>query len=292
MTDRGAIHQSVWTSMMRTTFCQAYVEADGIRTRYVDSGPKDAPAVIMLHGTGGHWETFCRNIPVLSESFRCIAVDMMGCGFNDKPDKPYLMPDYVSHLTSFMDVLGLKTASIIGVSLGSWVAAAMAQHHPDRVDKLVFCSPSGYLKQPPAGTGEARRNSAQDPSWENIRTVLTFLVFDENSMMDDMIAVRQAIYSLPNMVAIMPRLLTLMNPEARASSVMTERDWNSIKAPALIVKAVDVEDNSSKTADALTQLMQHPTLLEMPKTAHWPHYEDPATFNSAVTAFLKDEKSA
>jgi 2-hydroxy-6-oxonona-2,4-dienedioate hydrolase len=47
------------------------------------------PVVIMLHGTAGSWEGFAENLGPLSEHFDCYAIDMIGCGYTDKPDMPY-----------------------------------------------------------------------------------------------------------------------------------------------------------------------------------------------------------
>jgi 2-hydroxy-6-oxonona-2,4-dienedioate hydrolase len=67
--DRGTTYQSVWRFLMQVPFRQDYVEAAGLRTRYVQAGRADRPAVLMLHGTGGHWEAFCANLGPMSEHF-------------------------------------------------------------------------------------------------------------------------------------------------------------------------------------------------------------------------------
>ena len=48
---------------------------------------------------------------------------MLGCGYTDKPDRPYLIPDYAAHVLAVLDALGIGQAAVIGVSLGSWVGA-------------------------------------------------------------------------------------------------------------------------------------------------------------------------
>lgn len=274
---------------MRTEFRQAYVEADGLRTRYAEAGPESGPAVIMLHGTGAHWETFCRNIPSLSDTFRCFAIDMLGCGFTDKPDRPYEIKDYVQHLASFMEVKGISKASIIGVSLGSWVAAGMAITHPSLVEKLILCSPSGLLPGPPTSNiVGARMGAVEDPSWDNIYAVLRPLILSPNDVLDDMVTLRQQIYSEPNMRTLMPRQLTLQDQTYREQSLFPDETWRALSAETMIVKAVGVTDSSTRTADGLMALLPNATLLEMPGTAHWPHFEDAELFNTRATQFLQN----
>ena len=50
-------YRSVWMCLNDLPFTQGFVDADGIRTRYIQAGPADAPAVIFLHGTGASWGT-------------------------------------------------------------------------------------------------------------------------------------------------------------------------------------------------------------------------------------------
>ncbi|MCU1343863.1 MAG: hypothetical protein JWL70_129, partial [Acidimicrobiia bacterium] len=124
-------YRSIWSELRDVAFTQGWLDAGGISTRYVEAGPADAPVLMMLHGTGGHWETFASNLGPLSKHFRCVAIDMVGNGFSDKPDYPYEISVYVAHLQAVMDRLHIERASFIGVSLGSWVAAALALAHPE-----------------------------------------------------------------------------------------------------------------------------------------------------------------
>lgn len=289
--DRGATYQSVWRCLMQVPFRQDYVEAAGLRTRYVQAGRPELPGLLMLHGTGGHWEAFCANLGPLSEHFCCYAVDMMGCGFTDKPDKPYEIAGYVEHVVAFMDKVGLQRASVIGVSLGSWVATRLALDFPGRVAKLVLIAPPGLLPSPPdagAATG-ARRASASDPSWDNISTVLGSLFYSERSMMDDLVAIRQQIYSLPGMERIMPRMLTLFDPEIRKRNNLTEEQWRNIQAPALVVAHVDAPDLYLTSADKVSELLPRARRVEIHETSHWSQWEQWKEFNRITIEFLCDD---
>jgi 2-hydroxy-6-oxonona-2,4-dienedioate hydrolase len=292
--DRGASYQSVWKHMMTVPFRQDYVMADGLRTRYVQAGSPMSPALLLLHGTGGHWETFCANLGALSEHFNCYAVDMMGCGFTDKPDKPYEIKDYVTHLVAFMNEAGLTSASIVGVSLGAWVATRMALAHPDRVDKMILISPPGLLplRAASGSTIANRRASAADPSWENISKVLSNLVYDKTTLMDDMVAVRQRVYSLPGIEQIMPRMLTLFDPDIRARNNLSEAEWRSLRMPVLVIAHVDSPDLYLETADKIMELLPTARRVNMRKTAHWSHFEDPETFNRLAIEFLQQKNAA
>jgi pimeloyl-ACP methyl ester carboxylesterase len=94
----------------------------------------------MLHGTAGSLENFAANIAAHAEHFNCIAFDMIGSGMTGKPDYDYETEHYVKRAVAFFHAMGIKKASMIGLSLGAPVASRFAIDHPDLVDKLILVS--------------------------------------------------------------------------------------------------------------------------------------------------------
>lgn len=281
-------YRSLWTELRQVSFRQGYIDAGGVSTRFAEAGPADAPVVVMLHGTGGHWETFAANIGPLSEHFRCIAIDMVGNGFSSKPDVDYEIPTYVDHVLAVMDALGVARASLIGVSLGSWVSARIALDHPERVDKLIFLSTAGMIAT--KGNMErirAERTKAVDePTWQSIKAMFEHLIAEEHNRIPDLVALRQAVYSLPEMKQAIHHILILQDPEVRDRNLLSDAQWSAITAPALIVASGKDHNEYENTSRRAATLMPAAELLEMPEVRHWPHFEDPATFNAAALRFL------
>jgi pimeloyl-ACP methyl ester carboxylesterase len=83
---------------------QKYYMAGGVRTRCFEKGKRKA--VILLHGAGGHAETWVRNIFSLAQHFRVLAVDYLGHGYTDKPKITYELEAFSKHLVDFMDAVG------------------------------------------------------------------------------------------------------------------------------------------------------------------------------------------
>jgi pimeloyl-ACP methyl ester carboxylesterase len=283
-------YRSIWTELRDVAFTQGWIDAGGISTRYVEAGPADGPALVMLHGTGGHWETFASNLGPMSAHFRCVAIDMVGNGFSDKPDYPYEIAVYVKHLRAVMERLQISRASFIGVSLGSWVAAKLALVHPEQVDKLVLLSPAGLI----ATQGNMERIRAErtravaDPNWESIKAMFDHLIAEEHNRIPDMIALRQAIYRQPQTKKVIDHVLILQDWDARHRNLLSEADWEEITAPALVVASGKDHNEYQNTAQRVAALMPNATVLEMPHVRHWPHFEDPVTFNEATLRFLLD----
>lgn len=288
-TQDGSTYRSVWAHMMQTPFRQDYVDVGGVRTRYMQAGPTNAPGVVMLHGTAGTWEGFCANIPAHAEHFNCYAIDMVGSGFSSKPDFDYEIPVYVAHVRGFMKAVGLKKASFIGVSLGAWVAAKLAVDHPELVDKLTLLAASGLImnKDTMGGIRSRRTKAVDDPSWENIKAIFSSLILDERNRIPDLIAVRQATYRQPEMKRAMDHVLCLQDPAVRPRNLIPEEDWKKIKAPTLVVAAPDDKEDFYQTALRVSKLIPNARMVEKKGVAHWAQFEEPAFFNQVSIDFLR-----
>ena len=137
-------YESFWKHLSKVAFRQDWANVNGIKTRYVQAGSADAPVLVMLHGTAGSLEAFSANLGEHSKHFNCYAIDLIGAGLTDKPDQDYEIATYVEHVRGFMETMGIKKASLIGISLGTWIAARFALTHPTMVEKLTFNAPFGF----------------------------------------------------------------------------------------------------------------------------------------------------
>jgi 2-hydroxy-6-oxonona-2,4-dienedioate hydrolase len=282
-------HKSLWTDLRQVAFTQGFLDAGGIRTRYVEAGPKDAPAIVLLHGTGGHWETFARNIGPFSEHYRTIAFDLVGNGFSDRPDYGYEIPLYVKHTLAVMDALGVSKASFGGTSMGSWIAAAIALEHPERVERLLLMSVAGLVASADnmERIRKQRRAAVENPDWQTIKAMFEHLMADESNRLDDLVALRQAIYALPGMIDTMEHTLVLQDPEIRDRNLIPEDRWRLISAPTLTIASGQDFSEYSNTSRRVAELIPNAVVVEMPGVKHWPHFEDAATFNDVALRFLK-----
>lgn len=281
-------YRSFWTDLMSTEFTQGWVNAGSIRTRYAQAGKAHLPALVMVHGTAGSWETFSANLAAHSQYFNCYALDLVGSGLSEKPDHPYHITDYVRHVADFMDAVGIERASLMGVSLGSWVSAQFALDHPERTDKIVLIASAGLYSDPISmqRIRSQRGNATENPTWENVSSVFDRLILDPSNRIPDLVAVRQRIYQLPEMPQSMRNILVLQDPQQRDRNVISEDQWRTLQAPTLLIGAVDADDIYLKTARALVNILPHATYREMRGVSHWPHFENPAVFNPISLEFL------
>ena len=122
-----------------------FVEIAGVRLHVRDTGPRDAPAIIMLHGFGASLHTWEDWSALLEPNYRVIRMDLPGFGLTGAdPTGDYTDARSITLLLALLDRLGVPRATFIGSSMGGRIAWAFAAAHPDRVAKLVLVSPDGF----------------------------------------------------------------------------------------------------------------------------------------------------
>lgn len=110
----------------------------GVTLSYLEQGKQNGDPVIFLHGYTDSYHSFDLNLPLLSRSHHVYALDQRGHGDSSKPACCYTQVDFARDVVAFMDALGLKKASIVGHSMGSFIAQQVALDAPKRVKKLVL----------------------------------------------------------------------------------------------------------------------------------------------------------
>ena len=119
----------------------------GHRMHYVDEGPRDAPAVLMLHGNPT-WSFYWRRlISALSPSHRVIAPDHIGCGKSDKPGDEtysYRLAERVDDIEALVEQLGLQNITLAIHDWGGMIGMGWAHRHPDHVTRLVVLNTAAF----------------------------------------------------------------------------------------------------------------------------------------------------
>ncbi len=118
-----------------------YLEWDGLRTHYVDEGPKDAPVALLLHGEPT-WSYLYRNMipPLLAAGYRCVAPDHIGFGRSDKVtgDKWYVIDRHIERLAGLIERLDLRDMTMVMQDWGGPIGLVNAVAMPDRVARLAI----------------------------------------------------------------------------------------------------------------------------------------------------------
>ena len=123
----------------------SFVEVNGTRLHYVDEGPKDAPAVLLIHGASSNLRDML--VPArksLGGKYRLIAVDRPGHGWSERGLYSATPDAQARTLADFLTALKVDKAVVFGHSFGAVVASAMAVERPDKLLGLVVASPATH----------------------------------------------------------------------------------------------------------------------------------------------------
>lgn len=116
----------------------------GVTVHLRDEGPKDAPVIVLLHGSNADLRTWEPWAAALKQQYRVIRFDQVGHGLTGPdPADDYSRDNYVEDVLQVADKLGLDTFILGGNSMGGKHALAFAAAHPERVAGLVLVDASG-----------------------------------------------------------------------------------------------------------------------------------------------------
>lgn len=117
-------------------------------TFVIACGPEDAPAVLLLHGGGGNCAMWMGDVAAYARAFRVYCIDMIGEAGLSAASRPRLASD--AHAVWLDDVLrglSVERTSIVGISLGGWLALDYATRRPERVEGAAVLCPGGVGRQ-------------------------------------------------------------------------------------------------------------------------------------------------
>jgi 2-hydroxy-6-oxonona-2,4-dienedioate hydrolase len=252
----------------------------GQKIQYVEAG--SGPTVILLHGLGGSSVVWNFNIGPLAEKFHVVVPDQIGFGKSDKPLVNYRIRTYVDFLDQFCKQLGIEHATLVGNSMGGWIAAMFTASFPDRVDKLVLVDAAGY--RPPKDF-DMRSLSGLNPTTREGMKILVAKVFynkafQSDAGIDQAIAVRMAAgdgYTINSITESIIRGEDFLDDAVKTIKRPTLIVWGRQDG---LVPLTDGERFNKDIAGSKMVVIEH--------CGHVPNAEKAGEFNAALLKFLTE----
>ena len=256
------------------------VSVFGAKINYVEAGDPSKPTVILLHGLGGNSANWAFNVPALAANYHVLAVDQIGFGKSDRPLLKYRVGTYVDFLDKFMAELKIDKASLVGNSLGGWVAALTAIKYPNRVEKIVLADAAGIK---PNAVDLAQVYALNYSTRDEVRQLVKLVfynqaIFGSDAFIEQSMTLRVAAndgYTINSIIDSIRRDEDFLNGRL-----------GEIKKPTLIVWGK--QDGLLKVSDGeqFKQEIAGSELLVFDQCGHVPMVEKAVDFNKAVLAFL------
>jgi 4,5:9,10-diseco-3-hydroxy-5,9,17-trioxoandrosta-1(10),2-diene-4-oate hydrolase len=270
-----------------------FLEAGGIRVRYLAQGGS-GPPLVLVHGLGASADIWKDNIGALAVSHRVYAPDLVGFGYTDKPDIRYSPFDFLAFLRNFINALGLGKVSMAGLSLGGGIALLYALEDPEGIDRLVLVDSAGLGREM---TLPLRLGSIPLPfHWFKaprpvLRGLMKRLVYNPDVITTGFTDLYYEMLSRPEARRTVFRVLgSLANLSGakKEALVLTHDRINTIKAPTLIVWGKD--DRILPLDHGIYAERQIPEcrLQIFEQCGHMPNLEKPREFNEQVLKFLSE----
>jgi non-heme chloroperoxidase len=250
----------------------------GVRLRYAYQGEPGGEPIILLHGFTDSWVSYSTVLPLLDRKYRVYILDQRGHGDSDRPASGYALQQFADDVVAFMDVMSINQATIVGHSMGSFVAQHVAVAAPDRVKRLVL-SGSATTARNAVVSGLQREVSAlKDPVPEKfVRDFQVGMAFQP--LADEFLkAVVQESLVLPARVW-REVVAEMLSPKA-------EVELTKIKVPTLILWGDKENVFSRSEQDLLLAALPNARLKVYEDTGHAMHWERPERFAKDLQEFM------
>lgn len=269
---------------------------DGVKVHLRDEGPKDAPAIILLHGSNADLHTWEPWVTALKTRYRVIRFDQIGHGLTGPdPAEDYSTANFVADIGEVADRLGLKTFILGGNSMGGKHALAFAIAHPERLDGLVLVDGSGGPMLKLAGkekkdSGNIGFTIARMPGVNLIAEQITPRFLIQQSLEQSV-----SVKSVASPAAVDRYWELLRYPGNRAATMarfsqpydpLKEADIARVATPTLILWGEDDRIIPVEAGQWLARTLPANTLRIYPKIGHLPHEEAPAATLADLEAWL------
>jgi pimeloyl-ACP methyl ester carboxylesterase len=270
-----AIEQSAWPAMKKEVRL-----ANGITLAYVELGNPDGPPLLLLHGYTDSSRTWSLVAPFLGK-YRLLMPDQRGHGASDAPECCYSSAQYAFDAKLFMDSMGVKRAHVVGHSMGSMVAIAMAADYPDRVASIGLI---GSTALAPVKRGDWLYDNVDGLKWPldpQTQFMRDWHPANQPTPVDAVFAeaVRAEYMSIPRHVwrGVMREL----------ASVPVARHAADIKVPVLVLSGGKDPIFTAEHHAALLKAFPGAEAHVFPELGHNPNWERPADIALRIAQFLE-----
>ena len=258
---------------------QKEVVVFGQKIRYLEAG--SGPTVILLHGLGGNGQSWAFSVGPLAAKYHVVVPDQLGFGNSDKPVINYRVRTYVDFLAEFYKQLKIERATLVGHSMGGWIAAAFTIAFPDKVDRLVMADAAGYA--PPANFDYKSLYNLNPSTREGMKQLAARVFFNKSfssdAMVDQLLAQRMSAgdgYTINSLIESVGRREDFLDGQL-----------GKIKVPTLIVWGREDGLVLLTEGERLKQDIPHAKFVVFDRCSHFPQIEKAGEFNVAVLEFLK-----
>jgi pimeloyl-ACP methyl ester carboxylesterase len=264
---------------------------------YAELGPESGKALLFVHGLSGCWQNWLENIPHFARSHRVVTLDLPGFGQSPMPQWEISIEAYGRLIHDFCDALDIRTCTIVGNSMGGFIAAEAVTNEPQRFEKLVLVSAAGISH------ARMRREPAEVAARMGIVTAPLAVRYEERALRrprirrivfggvfhDPQSLRTELLYEFFHHGTGKPGML----PAVRGLIGYDILDrLEDVEVPTLIVWGRNDHVVPPNDARGYGQRLRNSSTVIFDKTGHVPMAERPVRFNRVLETFLPADPDA
>lgn len=261
---------------LKRSFGELYYEVSG-----------SGPALLFAHGLGGNHLSWWQQVAHFAPHYTCVAFAHRGFAPSTAIDGGPDPADYAGDLAALIDHLNFPDVRLVGQSMGGWTVLDYAIAHPAKVKALVLSSTSGTLDRRGCDpTGGTKYDTWLKDAEAKVTTGLA------NGIHPAMgIAAAERSPGLHLLYASIDTMAGSLNKEKvraglRRTATRTLADMKDFRVPTLLIAGGEDVVFPAFLASAIAAALPCGEAHLIPHAGHSPYFEEAATFNGLVEAFL------
>lgn len=256
-----------------------HISANGITFHCQIDGPEKAPWLVFSNSLATNLTMWDEQAAALQKSFRILRYDHRGHGDTEATDGRYTFDLLVADVVGLFDALSIARAHFCGISMGGMTGLALAQQHPERVDRLAACDCGPASTPASAQQWEERIGIAEKQGMEPLVEATARRWFPPEFIEANPAVFRRACEMIRN---------TPVNGFIGCAGALANFDLRpglaKIKAPTLLI--VGSKDATVPGMKAINAAVPNSKLVELEGAGHLSNLEKPREFTRALQEFL------
>ena len=240
--------------------------------RWLEEGNGQQP-IILLHGLMGGVENFGEMVDFISAKYKVYGLDLKL--FEGRNLLKVSVKSLSEYLNDFMKTLNIKSATLIGNSMGGHVGLIFAKNYPSKVDNLILTGSSGLFEES-MGNSWPRR---EDKNYIRKKTEEVF--YDPKVATDELV---DKVFEIANNRMNLLKLLGYAKSAIRHNMAS---EIPNIKTPTCLIWGANDKVTPPHVAEEFHKLLPNSNLCWIEKCGHAPMWEHPKQFSEIVLDFLK-----
>jgi non-heme chloroperoxidase len=254
--------------------------ASGPQVHYAEQGDPDGEAIVFVHGWPDSWFSFSRVLGLLPPRYHTYAFDQRGFGDSERPACCYGIDDLAADVVAFLDAVDIERATLVGHSLGSFIARRVAETHPERIARLVLIGSAVTAANEVLLEVQASLQTLEDPVpaqfAREFQSSTAYLPLPE-AFFEQIVA-----ESLKLPARLWREVLNGVIAFDDAA------DLGRILAPTLLIWGEQDALFSREEQDRLASAVPTIRLAVYPETGHCPNWERPERVAADLDAFMRE----